>query len=231
MLQHERISVRFRPHAARVDIIKYFRMMGIFTRSNHTISGTLAMKAVVIKCSLCVALCVAGVIGLPSQSAAADAKDRLQSVYTDLSGKNCTRAEVDKQTGASSRECPGVANFRLIVADDDERMSITVIAPDGTRYPLNYWDVITRSFSTLGQRAEWRIMEHNGSITPVALIVRVNWYDQENLESPKRRSSIAIAKLQRGDTCVVGKIGSVPNGNQLARQIGADAPNRACLKP
>lgn len=53
--------------------------------------------------------------------------------------------------------CGGVGKFKLHVLDDDERSSVSVVAPDGEIFPLEYWEVVTHSFSSLGAGAEWRV--------------------------------------------------------------------------
>jgi|HubBroStandDraft_1064217.scaffolds.fasta_scaffold275146_2 hypothetical protein len=38
---------------------------------------------------------------------------------------------------------------------------------------LRFWDVVTQYFSSLGTKAEWRLMLRSGHREPVAVIVRV----------------------------------------------------------
>lgn len=96
------------------------------------------------------------------------------SIYTALDGKNCRPVKSVAETGASVQRCSGVGNYSLLVLDDDSRMSLTIVSPVQKEYPLDLWTVVTKSFSTLGDRAEWRVVQMNGKTTPVALIVRVN---------------------------------------------------------
>jgi hypothetical protein len=94
------------------------------------------------------------------------AADRIDSVYTDLTGAACAIITVDAETGATTQRCPGIAGYALLVDDDDARMSIVVVAPDGGQYPLEFWQVITTALSTLGEKAEWRVKRQAASSFP-----------------------------------------------------------------
>jgi hypothetical protein len=159
------------------------------------------------------------------------AKREITSIYSDLSGNQCKTIKEDKETGSSIQECPGVGGFHLLVADDDARMSITVVTPDNREHSLDYWNIITRSFSSLGDKAEWRVVKRNGKITPIALIVRVDSSEQKNLNSPKKTSYLAVAKITPKEICVTDKISPTVDANEQARQAADNSANKACLKP
>ena len=53
------------------------------------------------------------------------AQERVQGVTSPLSGRRCSVLSVEKTTSASVTRCPGVGGFRLLVADDDNRASLT----------------------------------------------------------------------------------------------------------
>jgi hypothetical protein len=159
------------------------------------------------------------------------AKRDIASTYTDLSGNQCQTIKEDKETGNSVQECPGVGGFHLLVADDDARMSISVVSPDNKEHALDYWNIITRSFSSLGEKAEWRVVKRKGKITPIALIVRVDFSEQQNLDSPKKTSYLAVAKITPEEICVTDKINFSADANEQARQAADNSANKACLKP
>jgi hypothetical protein len=159
------------------------------------------------------------------------AEAQVGSVYTDLSGPKCRTVKTDRETGGSEQKCPGVGGFHLLVADDDERMSVTVVSPDGKSHPLDYWEVITTAFSSLGKKAEWRVTRKQGRVEPFALIVRVEASEQEDPGNPKKRSYLAVAKITPAAICVVGKINSVGDANAQARQAADNSARQPCLKP
>ena len=159
------------------------------------------------------------------------AKREITSIYTDLSGDRCKTIKKDEETGSSVRDCPGVAGFRLLVADDDSSMSVSVVTTDNKEHALDYWNIVTRSFSSLGEKAEWRVVKLEGKIRPIALIVRVDSSEQENLDSPKKISYLAVAKITSEEICVTDKIGPTVDANEQARQAADNSADKVCLKP
>ena len=102
---------------------------------------------------------------------------------------------------------------------------MTVVSPDGTEHPLEFWDSITSAFSSLGPRAEW-LLGADGK--PVALIVRV--LASEDPENPDRKTSyLAVAKLTAGATCVTDRISASADDNARARGAAVGAADRPCL--
>jgi hypothetical protein len=151
------------------------------------------------------------------------------SVYTDITGSRCRTISVDRESGASVQSCPGVAGYKLEVEDDDARMSISVVAPGGKKSELSYWQVITHNFSSLGNKAEWRVTNNKGKTTPVALIVRVN--ANEDPSNPQKTTSyLAVAKITATKTCVTDKIGPSATANEEARRAADAAATRPCLE-
>ncbi|HEV2130296.1 MAG TPA: hypothetical protein VGR27_04310 [Longimicrobiaceae bacterium] len=151
-----------------------------------------------------------------------------ESVFTDLDPRRCRVVDYNHQTGESVRRCRGAAGYRLLVEDADLRVSVTVVAPNRRRYPLNYPDVVTPALSTLGEKAEWRLESQGRRRVPIALIVPVNVHDEA--EFPHRvRSFLAVAKIGGDTICVTDRIR--PGGSALeeARRAADSAAQRGCL--
>jgi hypothetical protein len=147
------------------------------------------------------------------------------SVYTDIS--DCPVVELDEETGATSTLCDGIAGYELLVTDEDARMSVTVIAPDRSQHALDYWHVVTFAFSTLGTKAEWRVIDRNGELAPVALIVRVN--ASEGDDPSVTASYLAVAKITPEKICVTDRIDPSADMNTTARRAADTADKRPCL--
>ena len=142
------------------------------------------------------------------------------SVYSPLSGKSCAPVKEDKESGSTLESCPGPAGFKTLVAYDDQRMSITLVTPGGgAEQPLDLWTIVTRSFSSLGKQAEWRMARAD---SPVALIVRVN-------ASAEKKSYLAVAKVAAEKSCVVEVIAPAQDANRRARASADHAASKACL--
>lgn len=158
---------------------------------------------------------------------AAPAGGAIRSVYTSLAPEQCRVIRRHEETGGSVSRCPGVAGHALLVSEDDARMSVDVVTPDGGEHPLNYWSVVTRGFSTLGPRAEWRVRGEGGQARPVALIVRVN--AAEDPDNPERTTSyLAVAKITPREVCVTNSIAPAADANEQARRAADASAGRPC---
>ena len=109
-------------------------------------------------------------IALSGSSYGAHAK----SQFTFTSGTKCASVSRDRETGDTVKRCPGIGGFSLLILNSDDRASISVITPDKTTVPLNFWDVVTPTFSTLGPRIEWQMASVQGKQKPVAIVARIS---------------------------------------------------------
>lgn len=151
------------------------------------------------------------------------------AAYTPTEGKACVTISHDRETGDTVSRCPGIAGYSVLVLNSDDRASISIETPDKTVLPLNFWDTITPTFSTLGPKVEWQMEAAKGRRTPVAIIARVRTVDQTDVASPKPLSYLVVAHIRGDKTCVTGKIpGSQANANQAARAL-ANSREPECL--
>lgn len=152
------------------------------------------------------------------------------SVYTPLDGPQCLLAAAPQAGTEESRAtCPGIAGYRLERIDADARMSVNVIAPGGSVYPLRYWDVISRHFSSLGAQAEWRVLGTPEHPRPIALIVRVK--ASEDPDSERTTQYLAVARIDAAGACVVARIAPGGQANVRARAAADAAAAAPCLPP
>jgi hypothetical protein len=129
----------------------------------------------------------------------------------------------------STRACVGVGGYNLRLEYDDSRESITVITPNGKKHPLKLWEVVSTGFSSVGQKAEWRVARNGGKLVPTALIVRFN--ASENPEdSTKVTSYLVVAKITPQQICVTDKIAPGPTANEDARRAADDSAGKQCLE-
>lgn len=126
------------------------------------------------------------------------------------------------------QRCSGVGGYKLLLEDSDNRMSVTVIDPSGRKHALNYWDSITPNFSSLGTKAEWRLARKGRLTVPIALIVRVN--ANEDADTQKVISYLAVAKLTAERICVTDKISATSTANRKAREAADSSAPRTCLE-
>lgn len=98
-----------------------------------------------------------------------------------------------------------------------------------TQHSLDLWSVISGGFSSVGAKAEWRLLSQKGKLVPVALIIRYN--ASEDPESPNRITSyLAVAKITPSEICITDKIPPGPKANEDARRAADAASTKPCLK-
>ncbi len=172
--------------------------------------------------SLMAALLLAGVANL------SEAQPR--SIDTPLCARKCKLVTQDRETGATVRRCPGIGGYKLLLEDDDERMSITVVSPGGEKHPLELWSVVTRGFSKVGKKAEWRVFS-NKKHKPTALILRIDARIQEDAHEPKKISYFVVAKISDDEVCIVRKFDSAGISIGEIRKVADNSGGESCLKP
>ena len=144
------------------------------------------------------------------------------SIYTGLKEKDCKVFKEPVEDGYIGI-CPGVAGYALELLEGDLRQSINVIAPDKKKYELSLWSSVSTAFSSIGEKAEWRMKGK----TPIALILRFN--ASEDPEDPvKTTSYLVITKISKSEVCIVDIVKPSKNQNSEARALADASATRAC---
>ena len=162
--------------------------------------------------------------------AGAATNSRMQSLYTSLNVRFCTQALDESDPNETPYWiCAGVAGYLLQIRQvESGRVSINVVNPAKQKFPLNYEDVVTRSMTSLEDKAEWRVRTQNGKPVPVALIVRV--MARENRENPEKVTNIylAVAKIAADGACVTDTIRQGSKSATEVRILADSAATRPC---
>ncbi|HEY5839119.1 MAG TPA: hypothetical protein VIT19_08795 [Pyrinomonadaceae bacterium] len=152
-----------------------------------------------------------------------------RSVYTNLGEKSCRTIKADSSNvGSYVGICGGVSGYKLQVEEGDLRQNIQVITPAGQKHSLDLWTVVGSNFSSLGNKAEWRVRTQRGKVVPVALIVRYNLSSPE--DSTKLTSYLAVAKITASKICVTDKIAPAADANVAARAAADNSADKPCLE-
>ena len=152
-----------------------------------------------------------------------------RSVYTNLGEKSCKTIKADSsEAGSYEAICRGVGGYKLQVEEGDLRQNIQVITPAGQKHSLDLWTVVGSSFSSLGEKAEWRVRTQRGKVVPVALIVRYNVSSPE--DSTKTTSYLAVTKVTAAKICVTETIGPGADANVAARAAADKSAEKPCLQ-
>jgi hypothetical protein len=155
----------------------------------------------------------------------------VQSIYTDLRGKGCSTLERDDEAaGYLLEECQGVAGYKIHLASGDDRSNIEVVGPDGSKHDLNFGQIGGGGFSSVGQKAEWRVKREGGKTVPIALIVRFDVTTDSS--RPERTTSyLVVSKITPREVCRIGRVDPGPNANQEARRMADASASKPCIKP
>jgi len=155
-------------------------------------------------------------------SLAAYAQNR--SVYTDLAADKCKTLDVNKgMAGNYSGRCKGPNGYEVEVYLDDERNSLGVVLPSKKTVGLDFWKHFS-NFSSLGEKAEWRMKGEK----PVALIVRLNVSDRG--DGKPGTSYLVVSKISSENACVTDIVKPGKNQNAQARSLADRASTVPCKK-
>ena len=152
-----------------------------------------------------------------------------KSIYTDLAAEKCRTIESNPDEGGSYRgECKGVGGYKLEVLEGDIRQSINVIFPSGKKAELDFWTNVSSAFSSVGEKAEWRVNNKVENAEPYALIVRYN--ASENPEQPEKTTSyLVVTKITKDTACITDIVKPSKDQNVTARKLADEAANKPCI--
>ena len=155
-------------------------------------------------------------------------KVKIESVYTNLNTKDCKTLEQSEEGAGSYRgECPGIAGFKLQVTEGDIRQSIDVVAPNKKKFELDLTGNVSTAFSSVGEKAEWRVTRKGKTVVPQALIVRYNASENPD-DSSKLTSYLVVAKITKTEICVTDVVKPGANANEEARKLADASAAKPC---
>jgi hypothetical protein len=154
---------------------------------------------------------------------------KIDSVYTSLDAKKCKTLESSEdEAGWYRGECRGISGYKLQVTEGDIRQSIDVISPRKKKYELDFTVKVSSGFSSLGEKAEWRVTRKGKIVTPIALIVRYN--ASENPENSSINTSyLVVSKITKNQICITNVVKPSANANQQARAFADIAATKPCM--
>lgn len=167
---------------------------------------------------------------LISASLSSQAAPVITSIYSDLSSANCKTLESHVDEGGWYKgRCQGIGGYNLLVMEGDLRQTLTVLDPKNKEFPLELWTTVSSNFSSLGEKAEWRVKKQGNKTQLLALIVRFN--AAENPAKPEENTSyLVVSKITAKEICVTDVVKPVANANEIARKLADQTESKACKK-
>lgn len=164
---------------------------------------------------------------VPINSTPAVSGDKIESIYTDLGEKKCKTTDSNEEEAWIVQECPGVGGYKLEVTEGDLRQTLNLINPNGKIKELDFQQNVSGSFSTLGEKAEWRVKKSDGKEKPFALIVRFNV--SENPDKPEKNTSyLVVVKISGESSCITDVVKPMAEANQKARDLADASEKKPC---
>jgi len=132
-------------------------------------------------------------------------------IGTNISRRLCKPAE---ERGEEVLICKGVADYSLQLKGDETKPQISLIAPDGTRHPIHYWDLSDPAFRGLEENVLW-IVNHLDKTLAINFRLKVELKEGDRKWGPYDVITEGDVKLGRYDViarvtplpvCIVGSV-------------------------
>lgn len=155
---------------------------------------------------------------------------KIDSIYTDLNSEKCKTPElIEDEGGSYIGECAGVGSYKLQVLEGDLRQSINIVrTASGNKWELELWS-IKSGFSSVGEKAEWRVIKKGKTVKPIALIVLYN-VSEDAEDSSKITSYLLVTKIDGETACVTDVVAPSKDQNVKARQLADKSVGKPCYK-
>ena len=135
------------------------------------------------------------------------------------------------------RICKGVADYSLKLKGDETKPQISLLAPDGTKYPLHYWDLNDPAFRGVEENALWIV---NNVDKTLAINFRLNvelkegdprWgpYDIITKDDAKWGRYDVVARVNPLPVCIVGSVPVTLKTGGFSMGIAVAPAARPCL--
>jgi hypothetical protein len=116
--------------------------------------------------------------------------------------------------------------MKVIVIEGDTKQGI-ILTRDNKRYELDFGSLVSQGFISLNSDLEWRYKRQEFD-NPRAMILRLEVNEDED-DVEKVTSYALISKITENEICVVGKIKTEENQDELVRKMAEEAISMPCL--
>ena len=118
--------------------------------------------------------------------------------------------------------CQGSADYSLILKGDETKPEISLRAPDGTRYPIHYWDLSDPEFRGIEESVLWIVNRPDNTL---AINFRLKI---EPKEGQWARYDV-IARVNPLPVCIVGSVPVTLKTGGQSMAIAVAPAARPCL--
>jgi len=147
-----------------------------------------------------------------------------ESSYTSIAQKDCQTLESDNL--GSIEECESFAGMKVIVIEGDTKQGI-ILTRDNKRYELDFDSLVSQGFISLNLELEWRYKRQEFD-NPTAMILRLEVNEDED-DVEKITPYSLVSKITEKEICVVGKVQTEEEEDEVVRKMAEKAPSMPCL--
>ena len=144
-------------------------------------------------------------------------------INTGLSGNDCKPA--DDQYGLGAQICKGLEGYSLLVKGDEKKPEIFLIAPDGRKDPLEYWDTSDPNYRLLNPGLLWVVVNEPKKTIAISFYVKID----ANPDYGKWGYYDVIFRVNPGPVCIVASIASGSTSAGESVGIASSPGDRPCL--
>jgi hypothetical protein len=147
-----------------------------------------------------------------------------ESSYTSIAQKDCQTLESDNL--GSIEECESFAGMKVIVIEGDTKQGI-ILTRDNKRYELDFGSLVSQGFISLNLELEWRYKRQEFD-NPTAMILRLEVNEDED-DVEKVTPYSLVSKITEKEICVVGKVQTEEEQDEVVRKMAEEADTMPCL--
>jgi hypothetical protein len=148
-----------------------------------------------------------------------------EMIGTSLARNTC-KAAVD-ENDEKVHVCDGVDKYSVLVKGDEKKPQIVLVAPDGTKHPIHYWDTSDPGFEELQPSILWIVV--NEPQKTIAIDFRLKLQRKPGYSQWGHHD--IIVKVSPLPVCIVGSLPGSPRSSSDSMAIAGSPDTRPCIGP
>jgi len=140
--------------------------------------------------------------------------------------RNTCKPAVDEHD-ESAYLCRGVDDYSVLIKGDPAKPEIVLVAPDGAKHPVRYWDTTDPGFQELQSSILWIVV--NEPKKTIAIDFRLKLERKPGYSQWGHHD--VIVRVSPGPVCVIASLPGTPRSSSDSMAIAGAPENRPCIAP
>ena len=145
-----------------------------------------------------------------------------EMIGTSLARNTCK--STPEQNEENVRICKGVEGYSLLLEGDEKKPQISLLAPDGGRHPIQYWDTTDPGFLEIDPSPLWLVVHEPAKTIAIDFRLKMK-RTQEN----QWGHHDVIVRVSPVPVCIVASLPASPRSSSEKIVIATSPENRPCL--